>query len=113
VEIAKHLLGENWMPEYVKRANAAASSGCWCNGLRSVQLLEAPAEGVIIWGDELLVVICRRAGVSGLHARGVERARQGNDRPAGSPAAHVMDVVWAVERAARRDGAGNQPGQLW
>jgi hypothetical protein len=29
VEMARHLLGEDWLPEYVARANAGASRGCW------------------------------------------------------------------------------------
>jgi hypothetical protein len=31
VEIAKHVLGENWLREYVEKAGQGGSSGFWCS----------------------------------------------------------------------------------
>ncbi len=31
VEMARRMLGENWLPYYLVKANNGASSGCWCS----------------------------------------------------------------------------------
>lgn len=66
------------------------------------KLLEAPAEGVIIWGDELLVVINVDEAEYPGYTRVVwrEHVREMTDLTA-AQRQHVMAVVWAVEDAQR------------
>ncbi|WP_374359528.1 HIT family protein [Pseudoduganella danionis] len=65
-------------------------------------LLEAPAEGVIIWGDELLVVINVDEPEYPGYTRVVwrEHVREMTDLTL-AQRQHVMAVVWAVEDAQR------------
>jgi len=66
------------------------------------KLLEAPAEGVIIWGDQLLVVINVDEAEYPGYTRVVwrEHVREMTDLTA-AQRQHVMAVVWAVEQAQR------------
>ncbi len=96
--MAREILGENWMPEYVHRANQggiervlvvmAADRAPVC------RLLCAEDGGALVWrGAAVARDPCRRGGLSGLLPGGVERARCRVFRPLGR-GARALHWTW-------------------